>query len=60
MTRSLTVQRLLALFALGALLFNVPLLRLWSGTAVGLFVVWALLIGVLAWLMERGTGRDAD
>lgn len=55
MTRSLTVQRLLALFALGALLFNVPLLRLWSGTAVGLFVVWALVIGVLAWLMERDT-----
>lgn len=52
MTRSLGVQRLLALFALGALLFNVPLLRLWLGTAVALFVAWAGLIGVLAWLME--------
>ena len=46
-------QRLLALFVAGGLLFNFPLLRLWSGDVFGLFVVWALLIGLLALLMER-------
>jgi hypothetical protein len=54
MTRSLGLQRLLALFVVGALIFNFPLLRLWSGNVLGLFMAWALLIGVLAWLMERG------
>lgn len=61
----LLVQRLLALFAAGALLFDFPLLRVWltEGTVFGLpllgvalFVAWAGLIGSLAWLMEsRGS-----
>ena len=54
-------QRLVALFATGLLLLNFPLLALWDHrvTLAGLplfpaalFVVWALLIGVLAWWME--------
>jgi hypothetical protein len=52
-------QRLLALFALGALLLNLPLVGLWLaagpgwGPALGLFGVWALLIVLLALLLER-------
>lgn len=46
-------QRLVALFALGLLLFNGPLLRLWLGP-LALFALWAALIGALAWLLERG------
>jgi hypothetical protein len=64
--RRLLVQRLLALFAAGALLFDFPLLRVWlsEGTVLGLpllvvalFVAWAGLIGVLGWLMES---RSSD
>jgi hypothetical protein len=54
MSRGLGAQRLVALFVAGWLLFDVPLLRLWIGDAARLFVAWALLIAVLAWLMERG------
>lgn len=55
-------QRLVALFALALLLFNFPLLALWDREVllfgvplfpVALFIIWALLIGLLAWLMER-------
>jgi len=55
-------QRLAALFAAGLLLLNFPLLALWDHphTVLGLplfplalFGVWALLIGLLAWLLER-------
>lgn len=55
-------QRLMGLFALALLLFNFPLLALWDrdATVLGLplfpaalFIVWALLIAALAWLMER-------
>ncbi len=55
-------QRLLALFGLGWLLFNFPLLGLWDLDAtvfglpllpLALFGVWLLLIGIAAWLMER-------
>lgn len=55
--------RLIALFCLGWLLFSFPLLTLWDRPAslfglpllpLGLFLVWALVITVLAWLMERG------
>jgi hypothetical protein len=69
MRRGLTTQRLLALFAAGALLLNFPLLRLWDQDAVlfglpllpaGLFGIWALLIGLLAVLMERDRDADAD
>ncbi|MBL8328602.1 MAG: hypothetical protein JNJ71_07095 [Rubrivivax sp.] len=53
MFKSLDAQRLLALFAAGWLVFSSPLQRLWSGSALGLFLAWALLIAVLAFLMER-------
>lgn len=52
MKARLLTPRLLALFAAAALLLNFPLLLLWPG-AVALFVLWAGVIGVLAWLMER-------
>jgi hypothetical protein len=68
MTRRLLGQRLLALFGAGWLLFDFPLLRLWLGDAAGatlfglpllpvaLFGAWALLIALLAVLMEaRGS-----
>jgi hypothetical protein len=71
MTRRLLAQRLLALFAAGALLFDFPLLKLWLGdgdaaaaTVLGLpllpaalFAAWALLIAALAVLMESH-GRE--
>jgi len=56
-------QRLLALFVAGWLLFNFPLLSLWDSDATiagiplfpaALFIGWAGLIGVLAWISERG------
>ena len=62
MRRSLLQQRLLGLFALALMLFNFPLLALWDRDAtllglplfpLALFIVWALLIAALAWLMER-------
>lgn len=59
-------SRLLALFAGGVLLFNFPLLKLWLSDAtvfglpllpVALFGAWAMLIALLAWLMEsKGKG----
>ncbi len=57
----LLTQRLLALFAAGWLLLDFPLLRLWLSDAtvfglpllpVALFGAWALLIALLARLME--------
>ncbi|MGQ9724637.1 MAG: hypothetical protein ACUVVU_04675 [Tepidimonas sp.] len=55
--------RLWALWALGVLALNFPLLTVWafwgerSGGAATfvelLFAVWAALIAALAWLMER-------
>ena len=62
MFKGLRAQRLLALFAGGWLLFNFPLLGLWDQDATlwgiplfpaALFVLWALLIAVLAWQMEQ-------
>jgi hypothetical protein len=62
MRGELTQQRLVALFALALLLFNFPLLALWDLEVLllglplfpaALFIVWALLIAALAWLMER-------
>ncbi len=59
----LTAQRLLALFALGWLLLNFPLLGLWDRDVsvfgipllpAALFIGWAALIGILAWITERG------
>ena len=56
-------QRLVALFLLGCLLFSYPLLALFNvrATVLGipllyayLFGAWALLIALLAIVMERG------
>lgn len=64
--RSLTGQRLTALFALGWLLFNYPLLALfndastWLGIPrlyVYLFAVWALFIILLAFIAEQKSLR---
>jgi hypothetical protein len=55
-------QRLAALFLLGFLLFNYPLLNLFAGSAhvLGIpvlyfyvFAVWALLIGLMALVVEK-------
>lgn len=55
-------DRLVALFAAGCLLFSYPLLSLVNlpATVLGvpvlylyIFLVWAVLIGVLAWILER-------
>ena len=55
-------QRLVALFLLGGLLFNYPLLAVFNvaGEAFGIpalyvyiFLAWALMIGLLAIVVER-------
>jgi hypothetical protein len=55
-------QRLVALFLLGGLLFNYPLLALFNIAAeaygipllyIYIFISWALLIGLLALVIER-------
>lgn len=65
MTHLLGSQRLVALFALGVVLLNFPLLALWDGQALvwglplfplALFGVWALLIGCVAVVVERLEG----
>jgi hypothetical protein len=57
-----TSTRLAAVFLLGLLLFNYPLLALFGqpGDVAGvpliyayLFLAWALVIGLLAWIVER-------
>ena len=71
MFQGLDAQRLLALFVAGWLWFNFPLLALWDAPATlfgiplfpfALFLGWAVLIGVLAWVAERGDdhGPAAD
>jgi hypothetical protein len=62
--------RLIALFALAALLLNFPLLALWDHGDVrigglpllptAVFVGWALVIGAAAWIVERRDDEDAD
>ena len=63
---SLIGQRLAALFLLGVLLFNYPLLQLFArdGTVLGVpllycfvFCAWAALIGLMALVVER---RESD
>jgi hypothetical protein len=63
-----TVPRMVALFLLGVLLFNYPILALFNlpQTIFGipllyfhLFVAWAALIGLMAWVIERG-GSERD
>lgn len=62
MFKGLTTQRLLALFFAGGLLFNFPLLALWDRDVTlwgvplfpaALFIVWGVLIGLLALIVER-------
>jgi len=59
---SIKGQRLVALFLLGCLLLNYPLLNLFANTGrvLGIpvlyayvFVVWALLIGLMALVVEK-------
>jgi hypothetical protein len=59
---TLTGQRLIALFLLGALLFNYPLFALFASSRhvagipllhVYVFVAWALLIALMALVIER-------
>jgi hypothetical protein len=63
MFEGLAAQRLLALFALGWLMLNFPLISLWDRRVsvlgipllpAALFVVWAALIALVAWVVERG------
>ena len=66
--RTLTGQRLAALFLLGLLIFNYPLLSLFNdaGTWFGvprlyayLFLAWALFIGLLALIAEPDVPRQS-
>ena len=66
MIASLRNQRLLAVFAMGSLLLNYPLLTLWDrGVSVAgipllpaaLFGGWLVLIGAAAWIVEA-PGED--
>lgn len=59
----LSGQRLVAVFMFGCLLFSYPVLALFDLPRmifgmplvfVYLFVVWAALIGAMAWVAERG------
>lgn len=59
---SIKGQRLAALFLLGVLLLNYPLLHLFAGASeiagvpllyLYVFAVWALLIGLMAFVVER-------
>ncbi|OGA94900.1 MAG: hypothetical protein A3E79_11155 [Burkholderiales bacterium RIFCSPHIGHO2_12_FULL_61_11] len=69
MFKGLGAQRLVALFVGGCLLFNFPLLGLWDRDATlfgvplfpaALFILWALLIANMAWLMERSAHKPRD
>jgi hypothetical protein len=63
MNRSgITGQRLVAVFLLGCILFNYPLLSLFNKPGeildvpllyIYIFGAWALLIGVMAYVIER-------
>lgn len=67
MFQRLAAQRLLALFVFGWLMFTFPLLGLWNVDAsvfgipllpAALFGIWAVLIGLVAWTVEREEGMD--
>ena len=69
MLKSLAAQRLLALFAGGWVLLNVPLLTLWDREATllgvpllpaAVFIGWAVLIGVAAWIVEAPGPDDSS
>ena len=64
MRRGLAGQRLVAVFLTAALLFNYPMLSLFDRPEpffglpmvwTFLFAIWALLLVVVAWIVERGT-----
>jgi hypothetical protein len=64
-----SARTLIALWATGMVLFNFPMLIVFDRDAevmglpllpVALFGNWALLIGALAWALERGSRRRAD
>ena len=68
MRKGVGSQRLVALFAGGCVLFNFPLLGLWDRDVnvfgvpllpAALFLLWAGLVGALAWLMERPDDHSA-
>ena len=67
MAKPLRTQRLLALCVAGGMLLNFPLLTLWDRDEAllgvplmpaALFAGWALLIGLAAWITERGAPED--
>ena len=67
MRQGLRSQRLLALFALGWLLLNFPLLTLWDRSVLvaglpllplALFAGWAALVAAAAWVCEAGAEPD--
>ncbi len=69
MIKDISSQRLTALFVCGWLLLNFPLLGLldvdatWWGVPVFpamLFLLWALLIALTAWLVERPGAAAGD
>jgi hypothetical protein len=69
MFKGLRSQRLMALFAAGALLFNFPLLALWDRDVLilgvplfpaALFLVWAVLIVLLALIVEGADAAQDD
>jgi hypothetical protein len=69
MFQGLDAQRLVALFVAGLALFNFPLLALWDHGArvlglplfpAALFLIWALLIAALAWIVERSPEMPPD
>jgi hypothetical protein len=63
MFKGLRAQRLAALFVVGLLGLNYPLVGLWDNATavlggwpivvVAIFGVWLLLIALLAWIAER-------
>lgn len=62
MLRTRGLQRLLALFFAGMMALNYPLLALWNPQAIvwglplfptALFLLWAILIVTMAWLLEH-------
>jgi hypothetical protein len=58
-------DRLVGLFIAGGVLLNPPILNLFGGTLSGwpvlylyLFIVWALLIALIAFVMRRSAEPD--
>ena len=67
MRENVTGERLIAVFLLGCLLFNYPLLDLFTSNAevfgipllfAYLFAAWMLLIALMAWIIEKRPGRE--